>query len=118
MRVPLMRIMRKSKNRGLKLLQGPPTPASGSKGPDLPNASLIDIQELINKGELDSPSPDVTKLISQLARNAAEASIHAAEAARRAGEMARDVSMVLLHLGMKEKEDAGPSSVRTRSRKN
>lgn len=100
------------------LLQRPPTPASGSKGPELPKAALIDIQELINKGELDSPSPDVTKLISQLARNAAEASIHAAEAARRAGEMARDVSMVLLHLGTKAKEDAGPSTVRTRSRKN
>ncbi|EME44126.1 hypothetical protein DOTSEDRAFT_34642 [Dothistroma septosporum NZE10] len=78
--------------------------ASKSKGKDAATAAsqdLVNVADMLQSGDLDLRNPDTTKLISQLARNAAEASIHAAEAARRAGEMARDVSMVLMHLGTK-----------------
>ncbi|KAK4629386.1 hypothetical protein CLAFUW4_07881 [Fulvia fulva] len=78
---------------------------SKSKGKDAATSAsqdLVNVADMLQSGDLDLKNPDTTKLISQLARNAAEASIHAAEAARRAGEMARDVSMVLMHLGTKQ----------------
>ncbi|CAK4030891.1 Krueppel-like factor 15 [Lecanosticta acicola] len=100
----------------IPLPQGRPVPACSSRGPDIANATreLVNIQEMLQSNELDPQSPETTTLISQLARNAAEASIYAAEAARRAGEMARDVSLVLLQLGENRKKkqsgEAGASS--------
>ncbi|KAK4499331.1 hypothetical protein PRZ48_009844 [Zasmidium cellare] len=76
---------------------------------------LMDAAKALQTGALQANNNESTKLISQLLKNAADASIHAAEAARKAGEVARNVSEVLMHMSSnKEGAASGASQKRKR----
>lgn len=80
---------------------------------------LLSAAKAIQSGSLQAHDPEVTQLISQLLKNAAEASIHAAEAARKAGEVARDVSQVLMHISSNNENEPTPrTSQRSQRKKN
>ncbi|EME78974.1 uncharacterized protein MYCFIDRAFT_177665 [Pseudocercospora fijiensis CIRAD86] len=60
-----------------------------------PAEALASIAEILQSNALDGQSPEVTKLLMRMARDAADATIYAGEALRRAGELTKNVTMML-----------------------
>lgn len=95
--------------------------ATTKDGQALPSTEeLMKVVKSLESGTLQSNKPETMQLMSQLLKNAAEASIHAAEAARKAGEVARDVSQVLAHLSASnnDSETTPKASQRGQRKKN